>query len=79
MHYELIDQLLAFARRNDLLFKYYIDSNPKVYTFKFQDQGKTWVYFRSFSQDQLDSCNCSITYFVDEIISTLKKKVPNLI
>lgn len=69
MHLELISELLAFARRNALRFNYWFDNERKVYTFRFQDQERTWGYFREVAQDRLD---------VSDIINTLKIKVPGI-
>lgn len=78
MHQELIDELLSFARRNDLRFKYDSDDDRKVYHFLFQDQERTWGYCRQVTIDQLDTFAGPTVYFANDIINTLKRKIPTL-
>lgn len=79
MHQELVDELLRFAVDHKLLLICDFDEKRKVHRFGFQDREQTWLYTREFAQEQLDLCNVPTVYFAQELIETLKRKVPHLL
>lgn len=78
MHQELIEELTQFTLDNKLLFNYWFDEKRNDYYFTFQDQEKTWGYRRVVSADQLDCSQVPAAYLANNIITTLKEKIPGL-
>lgn len=79
MHQELIDELLAFARRNNLRFDPSFDETLNCYKFVFKDQDRRCGYCQEITQDGLDLFKGNTAIFAYKMIETMKKTMPWLI
>lgn len=73
----LINELLHFAKSNNLLFECTLDTKVECYVFRFRNQKQTWGRSILVSQEEVRNIAGSTTDITYKIIEALIQDLPN--